>query len=106
MKLFLNFTSIPFDYLLITWVANYVSNREFFNMFILDRIDRDLHPLKCLDRKFGSSSEFSKFFNKIPVRIPLDVLFRVFRFSKASCLCPDIFIHRILKLRRHLGIET
>ena len=31
--------------------------------------------------KFGLSSEF---FDKIPVRILLDVLFRVFRFSKAS----------------------
>ena len=29
MKLFPNFTSIPFDYLLISWVTNYVSNREF-----------------------------------------------------------------------------
>ena len=26
MKLFPNFTSIPFDYLLISWVTNYVSN--------------------------------------------------------------------------------
>ena len=26
----------------------------------------------------------------------------VFRFSKASFLCPDIFIHGILKFRRHL----
>ena len=47
MKLFPNFTSIPFDYLLISWVMN-------------------------------------EFFNKIPVRILLDVLFRVFRFSKPS----------------------
>ena len=39
---------------------------------------------------------------KIPVRILLDGLFRVFRFSKAS----DIFIHKILKLRRHLGTRT
>ena len=31
--------------------------------------------------KFGLSSAF---FDKIPVRILLDVLFRVFRFSKAS----------------------
>ena len=53
-------------------------------MFILDRIDRELHSLKCLDLKFGLGSEFSKFFDKIPVRILLDVLFRVFRFFKAS----------------------
>ena len=50
-------------------------------MFILDRIDRELlHSLEHLELKFGLSSEF---FDKIPVRI-LDVLFRVFKFSKAS----------------------
>ena len=53
-----------------------------FDMFILDRIDRELlHSLEGLELKFGLSSEF---FDKIPVRILLDVLFRVFRFSKAS----------------------
>ena len=53
-----------------------------FDMFILDRIDRELlHSLERLELKFGLSSEF---FDKIPVRIILDVLFRVFRFSKAS----------------------
>ena len=50
-------------------------------MFILDRIDRELHSLERLELKFGLSSEF---FDKTPVRILLDVLFRVFRFSKAS----------------------
>ena len=51
-------------------------------MFILDRIDRELlHSLERLELKFGLSSEF---FDKIHVRILLDVLFRVFRFSKAS----------------------
>ena len=50
-------------------------------MFILDRIDRELlHSLERLEFKFGLSAEF---FDKIPVRILLDVLFRVFRFSKA-----------------------
>ena len=84
MKLGNNFTSIPFDYLLISWVTNYVSNLGFFDMFILDRIDRELlHSLERLELKFGLSSEF---FDKIPVRILLDVLFRVFRFSKASFL--------------------
>ena len=48
-----------------------------FDMFI----DRELHSLERLELKFGLSSEFS---DKIPVRILLDVLFRVFRFSKAS----------------------
>ena len=50
-------------------------------MFILDRIDRELIPLKRLAFKFDSSLEF---FDKIPVRILLGVLFGVFRFSKAS----------------------
>ena len=50
-------------------------------MFILDRIDRELHSLERLELKFGLSSEF---FDKIPVRILFDVLFRVFMFSKAS----------------------
>ena len=50
-------------------------------MFILDRIDRELHSLERLELKFGLSSEF---FDKIPVIILLDVLFCVFRFSKAS----------------------
>ena len=61
---------------------NYVSNLGFLTCFmILDRIDRELHSLERLELKFGLSSEF---FDKIPVRILLDVLFRVFRFSKAS----------------------
>ena len=50
-------------------------------MFILDRIDLELPSLERLDLKFGLSPEC---FDKIPVRIPLDVLFRVFKFSKAS----------------------
>ena len=51
-------------------------------MFILDRIDRELlHSLEHLELKFGLSSEF---FDKTPVIILLDVLFRVFRFSKVS----------------------
>ena len=50
-------------------------------MFILDRIDRELSSLERLELKFGLSSEF---FDKILVRILLDMLFRVFRFSKAS----------------------
>ena len=49
--------------------------------FVLDRIDRELHSFERLELKFGSSSEI---FGKIPVRILLDVFFRVFRFSKAS----------------------
>ena len=60
-------------------------------MFIQDRIDRELlHSLQRLELKFGLSSEF---FDKIPVRILLNVLFRVFRFSKASfCALTSSFI--------------
>ena len=44
-------------------------------MFILDRIDRELLSLKCLDLKFGFKVQnVSHFFGKIPVRILLDVL--------------------------------
>ena len=47
-----------------------------FDMFILDRIDRELHSLERLELEFGLSSEF---FDKIPVRMLLDVLvFQVF----------------------------
>ena len=51
-------------------------------MFFLDRIDRELlNSLERLALKFGLSSEL---LDKIPVRNLLDVLFRVFRFFKAS----------------------
>ena len=50
-------------------------------MFILDLIDRELQSLERLELKFGLNSDF---FDKIPVRILLDVLFRVLRFSRAS----------------------
>ena len=74
-------------------------------MFMRDCIDQELselHSLERLELKFGLSSEF---FNKIPVRILLDVLFRVFRFSKASFYAlVSSFID--LKLRRHLDTET
>ena len=50
-------------------------------MFILDRIDRELDSLERLEFEFGLSSEY---LDKILVRILLDVLFCVFRFSKAS----------------------
>ena len=75
-------------------------------MFILDRIDRELHSLERLELKFGVSSEF---FDKIPVRILLDVLFCVFRFSKASfCALTSSFMTfqnfvAILTLRRTEG---
>ena len=86
VKLLPNFTSIPFDYLLISWVTNYLSNRGFLTCLssvILDRIDRSWTPLSQTFRA-EIWLKFSEFFDNIPLRILLDVLFRVFRFSKAS----------------------
>ena len=75
-------------------------------MFILDRIDRSWTPL-CQTLRAQIWLKFSECFDSIPLRILLDVLFRLFRFSKASFYaCPGIFIHDILKLRRHLDTET
>ena len=68
-------------------------------MFILDRIDRELHSLERLELKFDSSLEF---FDKIPVRILLDVLFGVFRFSKASLYALASSVMTFF--RRHLAI--
>ena len=52
-----------------------------FDMFILDRINRELHSLELLWLKYDSNLEF---YCKIPVRILLDELFGEFRFSKAT----------------------
>ena len=88
VKLCPNFASIqqqqriPFDYLYISWFTSYVSNLGFLvDMFILDGIDRELLSLERLELKFGLSSQI---FDKIPIRILLDVLFYLFRFSKVS----------------------
>ena len=70
-------------------------------MFILDRIDRSLTPLSQTFRA-EIWLKFSEFFHNIPLRILLDVLFRVVRFSKASFYAPTSF----LQLRRHLETET
>ena len=67
MKLFPNFLSIPFDSLLISWVANYAHNRDLLK----------LHALKSY-LKVHSSMNFC--IHKILVRL----LFRVSRFSVAS----------------------
>ena len=37
VKLFPNFTSISFDYVLISWVTNYAHNRQGFDLFIVSR---------------------------------------------------------------------
>ena len=81
-KLFPNFTSILFDYLFITWETNYVRNRGFWTCLSwFYRIDQELRSTLS---RVGLSSEFSKYFDKLPLRILHDVLCRVFRFFKAS----------------------
>ena len=52
VKLFPNFTSIPFDYLLISWVTNYVSNLGFLTCLSWI-VSIENSSLKCLDLKFG-----------------------------------------------------
>ena len=82
MKLGNNFTSIPFDYLLISWVTNYVSNGGFLtSLSWIVSIDRELHSQTFRAKIWV---KFSEFFDNFPLRILLDVLFRVFRFPKAS----------------------
>ena len=81
-KLFPNFTSIPFDYLLISRVTNYVSNRGFLTCLSwIVSINRELHAQTFRAKIW---LKFSEFFDNIPLRILLDVFFRVFRFSKTS----------------------
>ena len=66
-------------------MANYDHNHRFLTVFIELMINEELHAMNMLELKFfGLNSEFSEFFNNIPDRILLDVLFCVFRFSKAS----------------------
>ena len=77
MKLFPNFTSIPFDYLLISWVTNYVSNLGFLTCLSWI-LSIENSSLERLELKVGLTSEFV---DRIPVRILLDVLFRVFSSS-------------------------
>ena len=56
LKLFPNFTSISFDYLLISWVTNYISSRGFLICLSwIVSIDRELHSVKRLELKFGFS---------------------------------------------------
>ena len=66
-------------------MANYDHNHRFLTVFMELIIIEELHAMNMLEVKFWLiSSEFSEFFNNIPYRILLDVLFCVFRFSKAS----------------------
>ena len=106
MKLFPNFTSIPFDYLLISWVTNYVSNLGYLTClsWIISIENSTLSNVWTLNLAYKVQN-FSDFFGKIPARIVLDVLLCVQVFYNVF-LCPDTFIHDILKLHRHLDTET
>ena len=77
MKLFPNFTSIPFDFLLISWVTNYVSNLGFLTCFPGSYRSKTLLSqmffFKTLNLAYKVQN-FSDFFGKIPVRILFDVL--------------------------------
>ena len=52
MKLFPNFTSIPFDYLLRSLVTNYVSKLGFLTCLSWIVLIENSNSLKCLDLKF------------------------------------------------------
>ena len=78
MKLFPNFTSIPFDYLLISWVTNYVSNLGFLTClsWIVSIENSTLSNVYTFSLAYKVQN-FSNFFGKIPARILLDVLLGV-----------------------------
>ena len=72
VKLFPNFTIIPVDYLLISWVTNYVRNRQFLTClsgFSVSAIENSTPKNFVL--------KFSDLFDKRPVRILLGMLFRL-----------------------------
>ena len=80
------------------------SQSRIFDMFILDRIDRELHSLKSLELKLGSSLDFSEFVT--------NHLLKSFLMCSFACLgllerllMPCNFIPSF-KLRRHLSTET
>ena len=49
VKFFPNFTSLLFDYLLISWVTNYAHNRGFLTCLLLYQ---ELQALKSLEHTF------------------------------------------------------
>ena len=106
MKLFPNFTSIPFDYLLLNFMGDELRSQSWiFDIFILDRIDRELHSLRSLELKFGLSSDFSEFVRKQLLESFLMFSLCVYRFSRASFnALTSSFI--VLKLSHHLSTET
>ena len=81
-----------------------------FDMFILDRIDRELYSLKCLDLKFGvQSSKCFRLFRQNTCLESFLMFSCVFSFSKASfCALTSSFTAlqnfvAILTLRRAEG---
>ena len=79
MKLFPNFTSIPFDYLLISWVTNYVSNLGSLTClsWIVSIENSTLSNVYTLNLAYKVQN-VSDFFDKIPVTILLAFLKRIF----------------------------
>ena len=75
MKSFPNFTIIPFDYLLISWVTNYVSNLGFLTClsWIVSIENSTLSNVQTLNLAYKVQN-CSDFFGKIPLRILLDHL--------------------------------
>lgn len=43
VKLYPNFTSTPFDYLLVSWVTNYANNRGFWLVYCLKKFQPNVH---------------------------------------------------------------
>ena len=68
VRLFPNFTSIPFDFLLISWVTKYAHNRGFLTCLLY----RELHALKSLKHAFWL--KFTLMFHK-----PFEILLVVYK---------------------------
>ena len=63
MKLFSNFTSIPFDYLLISWGKNYFRNRGFLTCLSgFNRVYREVQNFQNFSTKYLLESSLMCFF--------------------------------------------
>ena len=84
MKLFSKFTNIPFDYLLISWVTNYVSNLGFLTClsWIVSIKNSTLLNVYTLNLAYKVQN-LPDFFGKYLLESIL-MFSCVFRFSKAS----------------------
>ena len=81
VKLFPNFTSTPFDYLLISWATNYARNRGFLTCFLY----RELHALKSLVPAFWLTSKFTWFW--FFWHKPFEILFAVYKMFQSWVNC-------------------